>query len=259
VSPWAKLDDGFTWNGKVVEAGNEAAGVYVRALAHCAAQLTDGFVAQKIARSISEGRKQPIAALVEAELWVEVDGGYQIPDFLDYNPSREQKLEERAEARDRMRRVRENRSGRSPERSDEQTPNVRENFGERSATPSRTRPQRPSPTQSENGSGGKGPPPEDQVRAEFQRWVGVHEEATGSKPIPSELKLAEANFRERRSEGVSVDDLERAARVASADRSLGLSPSQVLSRFKLGPLLAAPKPKKSAFPELERNATEFAA
>lgn len=85
---WAKLDDGFCWNHKVVQAGNEAAGVYARALAHCSSQLTDGFVPEKVAGLIADGRRKPITALLEAGLWERDDGGYRIADYLDYNPSR---------------------------------------------------------------------------------------------------------------------------------------------------------------------------
>ena len=42
--PWFKVDDNLAFHHKVVAAGNAAMGLWVRAGAMCAQQLTDGFV-----------------------------------------------------------------------------------------------------------------------------------------------------------------------------------------------------------------------
>jgi hypothetical protein len=134
---WAKLDDGFWSNPKVVAAGNEAAGIYARALSYCCQHLTDGVISADVMRFL--GKKRPVSRLVESGLVVETEAGFQIPDFLDFNPSRSDKDEERAEARERMRRVRANRRNGSGEHK----PNVRAKFGAGSDTPSRPVPSVP--------------------------------------------------------------------------------------------------------------------
>lgn len=84
---WARIDDNFWANPKIVGAGNEAAGVYVRGIAYCAAHLTDGVVPHSVVRLLTATRK-PVGTLVANGLWEERDDGFLIPDYLDFNPSR---------------------------------------------------------------------------------------------------------------------------------------------------------------------------
>jgi hypothetical protein len=97
--PWAKLDDGLTFHAKIIEAGNAATGVWVRGLAWSAFYLTDGHVPSKIARVIAGESRGALAALVRSGLWAECPGGYQIHDYLEYNPSRAEVLEKREKDR----------------------------------------------------------------------------------------------------------------------------------------------------------------
>jgi len=102
---WAKVDDSLTFHPKVLQAGNEAMGVWVRTMAWSMQQLTDGFIPLKIVVAI-EGA--PIApALVSAGLWHEVEGGYQFNDWCNYQPSREQVMGERAKTAERQAKWRE--------------------------------------------------------------------------------------------------------------------------------------------------------
>ena len=103
VLAWAKLDDGLTFHEKIVEAGNAATGVWVRGLAWSAYHLTDGFVPTKIARLVAGESRGALKALVGSRLWVECPGGYQIHDYLKYNPSKAEVLEKRE--KDRLRKL----------------------------------------------------------------------------------------------------------------------------------------------------------
>lgn len=97
---WSRLDDGFWSNPKIVAAGNEAAGVYARALAYCGQHLTEGKIPEEVLRFIA-GRRKPIDQLVDHGLVVRNGAGFEIPDFLDFNPTREEALairEKRSEA-----------------------------------------------------------------------------------------------------------------------------------------------------------------
>lgn len=111
---WARLDDQFWSNPKIVAAGNESAGIFARALSYCAANETNGFVPMTIARTIASrlrarerlemnqlwtkvtpgdrftitGRKDSgRRKLPDVTVTVEADG-YYIRDYLHYNRAR---------------------------------------------------------------------------------------------------------------------------------------------------------------------------
>jgi hypothetical protein len=92
--PWVLLDDGFHSNPKVLEVGNAGAGLYARALSYCGDHLTDGYVPMSWARTVAAPKLRE--QLVTAGLWAEDNGGYQIKDYLEVNPSRAEVEEMRA-------------------------------------------------------------------------------------------------------------------------------------------------------------------
>ena len=104
--PWFRLDDSFHSHPKVIKAGNEAVGLYVRCGTYAAEHLTDGFVGKDIVALY--GDENLAAALVATRLWHRARGGWTIHDYLDYNPSaqavendRKQKAERQARWRER--------------------------------------------------------------------------------------------------------------------------------------------------------------
>lgn len=103
--PWFKVDDTLAFHAKVVTAGNAAMGLWVRAGAWCAQQLTDGHVPNHMISVL--GTTGQAKALVTAGLWTRVDGGYDFHEWSDRQPSREQVEREREAAADRQRRARE--------------------------------------------------------------------------------------------------------------------------------------------------------
>lgn len=103
--PWFRLDDSFHSHPKVIAAGNEAVGLYVRCGTYAAQHLTDGFVGKSIV--LLYGSEALAARLVDVALWNRTRGGWNIHDYLDYNPSRETVEKERKAAAERQRRSRE--------------------------------------------------------------------------------------------------------------------------------------------------------
>lgn len=91
---WFKIDDNFFLHPKVIAAGNSAVGLFVRAGAWSSNHLTDGFIPHAVA--LMFGSQDDVDNLLAVDLWAEVDGGYQIPDFLEYNPSAESVKAEQA-------------------------------------------------------------------------------------------------------------------------------------------------------------------
>lgn len=98
---WVKLDDKFWSNPKVQVIGNEGAGAFARLLSFCGDHMTDGKVPEDTARFIA--KPKTLDKLLEYGFLERNGVGYAIPDFLDFNPSREQ-IEAKREA-DRRRRA----------------------------------------------------------------------------------------------------------------------------------------------------------
>lgn len=94
---WFKVDDQLAFNAKIVAAGNEAMGLWVRAGSWSAAQLTDGFVPNHMANAMANGMANECGAdaLVMAGLWHEVEGGFQFHDWEEFQPSAETEKEKR--------------------------------------------------------------------------------------------------------------------------------------------------------------------
>lgn len=92
--PWAKIDDRFYLNPKVMRAGLEGRALYIAGLVHAAGGLTDGIIAQDVITRLAvladvtdvTGATERLVAL---NLWEETEGGYLIHDYLEYNPTRE--------------------------------------------------------------------------------------------------------------------------------------------------------------------------
>lgn len=102
-----KLDDGFWSNPKIMALGNEAAGVYTRMLSYCGQHLTDGHVADEVAKLICS--KGGVFDKLKDSGLIERNGaGWIVSDFLEFNPSREQVENERRSSRERMRKLRAN-------------------------------------------------------------------------------------------------------------------------------------------------------
>src|SRR5258708_38690712 len=117
--PWFRLDDSFHSHPKVIAAGNEAIGLYVRCGTYAAEHLTDGFIREDIAvlygasdtgsrRNPGTGKPETLAeTLIRTKLWRRTRGGWRMPDYLDYNPAKMAVDKERKSAAERQRRSRE--------------------------------------------------------------------------------------------------------------------------------------------------------
>src|SRR5262245_27557558 len=103
--PWFRLDDSFHSHPKVLAAGNEAIGLYVRCGTYAAQHSTDGFIPEDVA--LLYGSAALADTLVRAKLWRRARGGWRMPDYLDYNPSKQAVDNGRRNAAERQRRRRE--------------------------------------------------------------------------------------------------------------------------------------------------------
>lgn len=93
---WAKLDDHYHDNPKILSVSKAARWVHTGAISWCCKHLTDGVIPRAQAwRLGSDGEDdrpgEYIRELVDARLFEDLgNGSYQVHDFLDYNPSRDE-------------------------------------------------------------------------------------------------------------------------------------------------------------------------
>jgi hypothetical protein len=94
---WVRFDDQFTIHRKVSSLSDAAYRLHTEGIFWAARNLTDGRIARDELRSVS-GKGKPemhAAELVRRGLWLETDDGWEIHDYLSYQPSRSKVLHDR--------------------------------------------------------------------------------------------------------------------------------------------------------------------
>lgn len=120
---WLRIDDRVRTHPKIVQAGPQAAWLWFCGVCYCREHLTDGFIAAAMLPTLVPGLaavKKHASVLVSVGLWHERTGGYEVHDFLDWNPSKAEVEEVRAAERDKKRKQR----GYVPEGLPEMSPDV---------------------------------------------------------------------------------------------------------------------------------------
>jgi hypothetical protein len=132
--PWVRIDDEFPHHPKVTTVGPFGVALQVAALCYSNHFLTDGFIPYGAVRTLLDfnrlgenigdrvevwvelGGMNIAERLVEAGMWDEVEGGFQIHDYDHYQPSRVEVEAERKKNRDRVAKHRAGRGnkGRNP-------------------------------------------------------------------------------------------------------------------------------------------------
>jgi len=130
--PWLRTDDRFDDDADLDFLSEGAVALNLCAGTWSSRNLTDGFIPEARVRKLFGYSEAAVKLLLEAAApgnkpwWIKVEGGYQIRNFLKYNPSAEQVRTERQRASERMQRARGPRSATcsndcSPERTPERT------------------------------------------------------------------------------------------------------------------------------------------
>ena len=105
---WAKIDDLLPEHPKMERAceavGDAALAAYVSAVCYCRRANHTGFVPRGRLRGLTRHEKpaRVAEALVAEGLWEEVEGGWQIHDYHEYNASPQQVAMRRAAAAERQ-------------------------------------------------------------------------------------------------------------------------------------------------------------
>jgi hypothetical protein len=91
----AILDAGWGANPKVLALGLEAMGLHAWCISYCDLAVTDGFIPVEAFPTV-KGVKSALKRLLDAGRLREVEGGYQLHDYLDYNRSAAKIAEDKA-------------------------------------------------------------------------------------------------------------------------------------------------------------------
>jgi hypothetical protein len=133
---WVKLDDQFTENPKVRAVTDRSFRLHVAGLCHCGSLLTDGVIERhKVPSLLPKVTKAMVEELLGVGLWLRHPDGFEVKDYLKYNPTREKVLADRDAAADRKRKWLEKQQNGARN----SVPNGAGN-GERSAAPPRPAP-----------------------------------------------------------------------------------------------------------------------
>jgi hypothetical protein len=112
---WLRIDDCYGEHPKLVGLSDRAFRLHTVALCYCARNLTDGVVSRRstnvLAAILDKPIKQALVELVAGGLWAEVEGGFEIVGYLDWNPSATKVKAEREKAKQRMGKNRARRTG----------------------------------------------------------------------------------------------------------------------------------------------------
>ena len=109
---WLKIDDGFTDNAKIEALSDRAFRLHVAGMCFCARTLSDGVIPEgRVPRLIPKVTKRMVEELVTVGVWLLHPQGYEIKDYLLYNPSREEVERQRAEKAERQRKYRDKQRG----------------------------------------------------------------------------------------------------------------------------------------------------
>lgn len=107
--PWAKFDERFPSHHKVRRLSADAFRLHVSAICWSSEHLTNGHIPTRDVAFVSDVKRvaKATAECVEAGVWELAEDGWQIHDYLVYNPTREQVLADREQAKERQRKARE--------------------------------------------------------------------------------------------------------------------------------------------------------
>jgi hypothetical protein len=108
--PWARFADDYLGNPKLASLSTAAIALDMASIIYSARDLRDGHLTDHDVRVIAAllhlRRWEPATdELVVVHRWIVVPGGWEIHDYLDYQPSRAKVLAERAAAAQRKRRI----------------------------------------------------------------------------------------------------------------------------------------------------------
>lgn len=109
--PWIKLDDKWMDHPKIMRAGRDARDMWLASITWSARHLTDGNIPKEMLPALAIMAGIDIAncqnfarVLLDVCLWNATENGYEIHDYLEYNPTKEQAIANKEARKDAGRR-----------------------------------------------------------------------------------------------------------------------------------------------------------
>lgn len=105
---WVKLDDQFFFKPRARQIGKDGRALFCAGLCYCAANRTDGRIvlgSLAFVADMAEVEQDIAHLLVDVGLWSKDSEGFEVIDYLKYNPSRAQIDAEREAAAERQARA----------------------------------------------------------------------------------------------------------------------------------------------------------
>jgi hypothetical protein len=82
--PWLRVDDGLFLHPKWLATPSSARGLWITALSYCGNQSNGGIIPSALLPVLG-GTEKDASDLVQSGLWIAIDGGWQIHNFVEYN------------------------------------------------------------------------------------------------------------------------------------------------------------------------------
>lgn len=116
---WARIDVGIVRHPDCLEAGEDATNLHIRGILYCREYLTDGRIPKSALRTLSSKKTAVASAgsLVIAGLWIDHGDVWEVRDFLQRNPSKEEVKAKKDAALERKQRWKERNQNASGTRS----------------------------------------------------------------------------------------------------------------------------------------------
>lgn len=107
---WVQIACSLPTNPKILAVGPAGGWLYLQGLCYCGEHLTDGFIPTSALAVMPGATVEQAAVLVAAGLWLELENGWQVHDYLLHQQSREQVLAKREGWKKRTARARQRRA-----------------------------------------------------------------------------------------------------------------------------------------------------
>jgi HNH endonuclease len=99
--PWIRLDDDYIYHPKFTVLSDRAFRLWHEGMAYCRKLLTDGFIPEAATKKFRYSSRKAVTELLKpisetvSALWFDTTGGFQVHDYLQWNPTKEVELANR--------------------------------------------------------------------------------------------------------------------------------------------------------------------
>lgn len=86
----AQIDDGYPDHPKIAVLSDAAFRAHASSICYCSKYLTDGLIPRTVGIRLAQNKRSALGELTAGDppLWIEVEGGFRVRDFLEWNRSR---------------------------------------------------------------------------------------------------------------------------------------------------------------------------